>query len=202
MSTRSLTLAGALLVIAACTKGAEKPAAAPAPAPKGVAVTPSKPLVADLQKPAASKKVKHKSGIGEGKLAIALAETPGGSTIWVERYDMEGTGDVEPTELAVNFTTHVGYAYGQAAVRCKDGTMVHGPQIMGVYLEGNVFKQPRGSGWYATELQTGQCGMTEPTVWGSRFDARGVIYAEGVAMIYPKTGDLLLVTVADIKPKP
>ena len=140
MSTRSLTLAGALLVLAACTKGAEKPAAAPpdttanaaapapapaaaaAPAPKGVAVTPSKPLVADLQKPAASKKVKHKSGIGEGKLAIALAETPGGSTIWVERYDMEGTGDVEPTELAVNFTTHVGYAYGQAAVRCKDGT--------------------------------------------------------------------------------
>ncbi len=63
---------------------------------------------------------------------------------------------------------------------------------MAVYGENNAFKRPVGSGWYAANLEPGQCGAKKALIYGERFDANGQVTAVGFAAIDPKTHELVV----------
>jgi hypothetical protein len=220
MKRTTLGLVAAFVAVAGCAKTGDKPAAAAsdssAAAPAAVASTPAAsatpatpatpgaqganlklhlPAIAQLRNAKAPPDAKRGKGVGHGALWMKTERNPkDDDNIWVDQIDMAGDGVTEAADLVVSDDTHTAYAYAKEAVACKDGTIVQGSELMAVYGPNNLFKQPVGSGWYATELAPGQCGATQPSIWGARFDATGKVTSEGFATLDPKSGDLLIVT--------
>jgi hypothetical protein len=203
MRTNSMILFAAAVLLGACTKGAERPApaadtakaapVAPAPPPAGTAITPRPEVVSHIAKATPPKTAKKAKGVGDDSLRVVTARQRNQTDlVWTEPMDLTGSGTPAPTDLVVDRRDKISYAYTRQMVSCKDGTKVLAREIMAIYEEGNVFGQPAGSGWYAVLLAGGQCGMVTPTVWGERFDAKNNVFAEGMATIDPKTGDLVL----------
>jgi hypothetical protein len=206
MATNSWRLAAAIVILTACAKVGDKPAAtttdsvkemAPA-APthaKGVAVKVAAPAIAKLMDHPMPKTAKRATTIGEGKLAHSTAQAPkDDDALFVEQMDLAGDGVAEQASIVVDEETHTSYAATAEETTCKDGTVVKGKQLTAVYGAKNPFSHPAGSGWTATEVGAGSCGSAEPMVWGARFDANGNITSEGEATFDPKTGDLVIVT--------
>lgn len=211
-----LGLAAAMLGVAACSKGADKSAAttidsaklavndsaaAPAVAAAPAAVPGAKganlklhlPAIAQLSMAKAPPDAKRGKGIGHAPLWMKTERNPkDDDNIWTDKIDMAGDGVAEDADLVVSDDTHTAYAYAKETVQCKDGTVVEGAELMAVYRANNTWKQPAGSGWYATALTPGQCGATQPSIWGARFDASGKITAEGFATIETPSGDLVI----------
>lgn len=223
MSNISLRRLAAITIIAAgCTKAADKSAAttmdsskAMAPATTapatGVAVKTNEPAIqkveANAEPKAAAPKKKAPppkkgeapvTGVGKGKLAVTTTHKPNEQAVVMqEQVDFAGDGVAEQADVTVDDYQHIAFAYALEDETCKDGTVVHGAEILAVYGPNNSMKQPVGSGWYAAELSAGQCGASESTIWGVRFDANGNVTAEGFAMIDPRTNDLVFVAASD-----
>ena len=177
------------------------PAAAPAATPgatpgaKGANLKLHLPAIAQLSTAKAPADAKRGKGVGHGALWMKTERNPkDDDNIWTDKIDLAGDGVAEDADLVVSDDTHTAYAYAKESVQCKDGTVVQGTELMAVYRANNIWKQPAGSGWYATELAPGQCGATQPTIWGARFDATGKITAEGFATIETPNGDLMIIT--------
>ena len=204
MRTQTRIIIAVAVLLAACTKGAERrtPATdttkiapippAPPPAPAGTAITPRAEVTKQLQKAKPPKTAKKGKGVGEDTLRVVTARKAGESDlVWSSQLDLTGSGTPARADLVVDRRQKVSYAYAHQTVKCKDGTSARAREIMAIYDEGNTFGRPAGSGWYAVLLAGGQCGMATPTVWGERFDARDSVIAEGVASI-DSTGDLVI----------
>jgi hypothetical protein len=223
MKSYSLCLAAVMMAVAGCNKGGDKsaattidsakmdvkdsaaapavaavPAAAPAAVPgaKGANLRLHLPAIAQLDTVKAPPDAKRGKGVGHAPLWMKTERNPkDDDNIWTDKIDLQGDGVAEDADLVVSDDTHTAYAYAKETVQCKDGTVVQGAELMAVYRANNTWKQPAGSGWYATALTPGQCGATQPSIWGARFDASGKITAEGFATIETPNGDLMILGV-------
>jgi hypothetical protein len=195
--TRRLVTAFAFL--AGCTRESEKPAANPEPV-KGAAIAPRVEAAARLKAIEAPKSAKKGTGVGAGRVAVDASASLDDDPVWVEQIDIAGGGSIKEAKVMLDHQTHTAYAYSAASIQCKNGSIVDGSELMAVYGEGNTFKQPPGSGWYATELDKGQCGADQPSVWGVRFDVDGKVTEEGVATLDHQSRVLVIVSARPASP--
>ena len=188
----SLGVTGALVLFAAT---ASAQSAAPAAAPQApVKVAPPAAVrdkANDPKPPASARQVKS---IGKGKATANTANTPEDTdSLWVEKIDIDGDGNVDDASVLWDDEDRVLYLYKDGTYTCSNGGTGSGGMLIAVYGKGNSHGKPAGSGWWAADLDKSQCKAQAAGLYGCTFDAKGVTTACGAAAIDDK-GDALVIT--------
>ena len=141
--------------------------------------------------PSATKK-DDATSIGKG--AASLATTPDYLN-WAEEIDVDGDGQAEVTDVALDRKTKVLYFANDRSVACANGGTADGSVLMALYGKGNTSGKPVGSGWFVAELDAGECAVPTAGLYGCRFDANGnatqcgaVIFEQDGVTITPSNG--------------
>jgi hypothetical protein len=145
----------------------------------------------DPKPPATSSKAKS---IGKGKGTANTANTPDDTdSLWVEKIDVDGDGNVDEASLLWDDEDKVLYLFKDGTFTCANGGTGSGGMLVAVYGKGNSHGKPAGSGWWAVELDKSECGAQAAGLYGCAFDAKGAATACGAAVVDDK-GDALVVT--------
>ena len=188
-STTILSLSAALLT-AATAFGQGAPSAPvkvqPPAAVRDKAASPKPPANATQGK-----------SIGKGKASANTANTPDDSdSIWVEKIDVDGDGNVDEASLLWDDEDKVLYIYKEGTFTCSNGGTGSGGMLVAIYGKDNTRKAPAGSGWWAAELDKSECAAQAAGIYGCKFDAAGKTTACGMATVDDKTDTLVIVTVS------
>ncbi len=141
--------------------------------------------------PASAKQVKS---IGKGKVSASTANSPDDTdSMWVEKIDVDGDGNVDEASLLWDDEDKVLYIYKEGTFTCANGGTGAGGMLIAVYGKGNSHNKPAGSGWWAAEVDKSECAAQAAGVYGCTFDATGRSTACGVAAVDDK-GDALVIT--------
>lgn len=164
--------------------------------PVAVKVTPA--LAAKASSPTPAPGATKKKGIGKGKLAVSTANSADDDdSFWVEQIDIDGDGTVEDANIIWDDEDKVLYTYAEGDFTCANGKTGSGGMIIAIFAAGNTGKKPAGSGWYAVDLDEGECGAKAAGVYGCRFDAKQQPTACGVATIDEKHDEITIVMVSN-----
>ena len=142
--------------------------------------------------PAGAKTTKSAGG---NKLTVSTANSAtDDDSVWVEKLDVDGDGDVEDTNLVWDDEDKVLFAYSVGAFACKNGGTATAELLVATNGAGNPRKKPAGSGFWLADLDKGECGAQAAALWGCKFDASGTETACGVAAIDEKNDDIVIAT--------
>ncbi len=182
-----------VLSLLAAVAGAAAALAQGAPqAPVKVQVPASVKAKADAPAPPAS--AKQVKSIGKGKVAANTANTPDDTdSLWIEKIDVDGDGNVDEASLLWDDEDKVLYIYKEGTFICARGGTGAGGMLIAIYGKGNTHGKPAGSGWWAADLDKSECAAQAAGVYGCTFDASGNSTACGMAAVDDK-GDALVVT--------
>jgi hypothetical protein len=134
--------------------------------------------------------------IGKGKTSANTANTPDDTdSLWVEKIDVDGDGNVDEASLLWDDEDKVLYIYKEGTFTCTKGGTGAGGMLIAVYGKGNTHGKPAGSGWWAADLDKSECAAQAAGVYGCTFDASGVATACGMASVDDK-GDALVIMVS------
>lgn len=129
----------------------------------------------DPKPPANAKKGKT---IGKGRVAVQRKRD---SSVWAEEIDIDGDGSVEKADFLHDAADKVTFIYAEKAFPCGGGGVGNGGVLTAVWGAGNKAGNPAGSGFWAAELDAGECGAATAALWGCKFDASGAATECGVA---------------------
>ncbi len=178
-------LAGFAGAVAVLAQGAA------AQAPVKVQVPASVKAKADAPAPPAN--ARQVKSIGKGKVSANTANSADDTdSLWVEKIDVDGDGNVDEASLLWDDEDRVLYIYKEGTFTCANGGTGAGGMLIAVYGKGNSHGKPAGSGWWAAEVDKSECAAQAAGVYGCTFDATGKSTACGVAAVDDK-GDALVV---------
>jgi hypothetical protein len=147
---------------------------------------------ADNPKPPAN--ATQEKSIGKGKAVAHTANTPSDTdSLWVEKVDIDGDGNVDEASLLWDDEDKVLYLYKDGTFACSHGGTGSGGMLVAVYGKGNTHHKPAGSGWWAVELDKDECAAQAAGLYGCNFDANGDATKCGAAAVDDR-GDALVVT--------
>ena len=145
----------------------------------------------DPKPPATARQVKS---IGKGKATANTANTPDDTdSLWVEKIDIDGDGNVDEASVLWDDEDKVLYLYKDGTFSCANGGTGAGGMLVAVYGKDNSHGKPAGSGWWAVELDKSECAAQAAGLYGCAFDAKGASTACGMATVDDK-GDALVIT--------
>jgi hypothetical protein len=136
---------------------------------------------------ASAKQQSTKSSIGKAKLSVKASQP---SSFWTEEVDLEDDGSAESSDFLYDSTRGVLYTYREDDFTCQNGQAGRAQMLEAIYATGNKAGQPVGSGWYAVELNEGQCGAKAAGEYGCTFGANGNPTACGVTTVNYATGEV------------
>jgi hypothetical protein len=184
----AIALANLLSVGAAFTQGSTQ---------GPVKVNPPASVTDKAKSPAPSADAKKGASIGKEKVKAKTANgTDDTDSIWVEQLDIDGDGDVEETNLLWDDEDKVLYLYADGTFTCANGGTGEGGMLIPLYGDGNTYKKPVGSGWYAVGLDKSECAAETAGIYGCKFDAKGNATACGAARIDASNDDITIVAVS------
>jgi hypothetical protein len=147
---------------------------------------------ASAPKPGAD--AKQVKSIGKGKLFANTANTPDDTdSLWIEKIDVDGDGNVDEASLLWDDEDRVLYIYKEGTFACAKGGTGAGGMLIAVYGKGNTHGKPAGSGWWAADVDKSQCASEVAGIYGCTFDAAGASTACGLAVVDDKH-DALVIT--------
>jgi hypothetical protein len=147
-------------------------------------------LTAKASSPVASSTAKNqtkKNSIGEGKTTVKASEP---SSFWTEELDVDDDGTVETSDFMYDAQRGVLYTYREDDFSCPNGKPESGSILEALYAKGNKAGKAQGSGWYAVNLNAGQCNAQRSGTFGCRFDASGNATECGAIAINYSTGEV------------
>jgi hypothetical protein len=146
--------------------------------PKSLAMSPTPPANATRKG--------QKNSIGKGSATVTA---PSPSPYWEHAQAMGGViqATVE-TAFLHDETNGILYAYRDGDFNCGDKHM-SGHVLEALYTAQNKAGKPAGSGWYAAELNKGECGAPVAGLYGCRFSAEGQHTECGHVAIDGRTGE-------------
>jgi len=152
-------------------------------------VTVGQNLISKASAPAPSTAAKSttKDTIGTGKVAVKASQP---SSFWTEEIDVDNDGVAETTSFLYDAQRGVLYAYREDDFSCSNGKPESGSILAGLYAKGNKAGLPVGSGWYAVNLNAGQCNTQQSGTFGCRFDANGNPTECGAVTVNYATGEV------------
>jgi len=136
---------------------------------------------------------KQSKSIGKGKVSANTANTPTDTdSMWVDKIDIDGDGNVDETTMLWDDEDKVLYLYKEGTFACANGGTGSGGMLMAIYGKGNTHNRPAGSGWWAVEVDKDECAAKAAGVYGCKFDASGTPTACGMAVVDDKNDDLVI----------
>jgi hypothetical protein len=172
-------------------------ASAQAPVQGPVKVAPPAAVrdMASAPKPPSS--AQQAKSVGKGKATANTANSVSDTdSLWIERIDVDGDGNVDEASLLWDDEDKVLYLYKEGTFTCKNGGTGEGGMLVAVYGAGNTRKAPAGSGWWAVELDKSECASQVAGLYGCKFDTSGNATACGMAAVDDKNDDLVIVAVS------
>jgi len=158
----------------------------------GPAVKPTA-VVQKAASPTAPAGAKPTKTAGGNSVTVSTANSPtDDDSLWLERMDVDGDGDVEDTSLVWDDEDKVLFAYSAGAFGCKNGGTATAELLIATYGAGNPRNRPVGSGFWVADLDKGECGAQAAAMWGCKFDATGKETMCGVATLDAKNDDLII----------
>ena len=125
---------------------------------------------------------KQTTTAGVNKTKVSTANTAADTdSVWVERIDIDGDGDVEDSNLVWDDEDKVLFAYSTGTFACQNGGTATADLLVAAYGTGNSSNKPVGSGFWVADLDKGDCGAQAAAMWGCKFDANGNSTACGIA---------------------
>lgn len=187
-------LAIVVLVAAGFTLAAAPALEAQAASPQApVKVAPPAAVREKASAPKPGPDAKQVKSIGKGKTSANTANSPDDTdSLWVEKIDVDGDGNVDDASLLWDDEDKVLYIYKEGTFTCAKGGTGAGGMLIAVYGKGNTHGKPAGSGWWAAELDKSECAAQAAGVYGCAFDAAGASTACGMATVDDK-GDALVI---------
>lgn len=171
----------ALVLLASACKQSSKsdeasnqPVPKPAPSVPDIKVTPPVQAKAAAPKPGPSAKRKPDTeAFGKGQATVHLKGSRHDRSFWAEELDVDNSGNPVLVDEAWDNRDKILYISKDRNFTCGNGQMATGSTLMAVYTKGNLRKRPAGSGWWVSELNAGDCGVSRGGLYGCRFDAAG-----------------------------
>jgi hypothetical protein len=182
----SLGTALALMAMGAVIigQGTTGPTVKPSAVSKKAATTPPPPTGS-----------KQTATAGVNKTRVSTANTSADTdSVWIERIDIDGDGDVDDANLVWDDEDKVLFAYDTGTFACQNGATAEADLLVAAYGTGNTRNRPVGSGFWVADLDKGDCGAQAAAVWGCKFDANGNSTACGIATLDEKSDDITIVT--------
>jgi hypothetical protein len=137
------------------------------------------------------------SSVGKGKASATTVNAAGDTdSVWVEKIDIDGDGNVDDTNLLWDDEDKVLYFSKDGTFTCANGATGSGGILVAVYAAGNAYGKPANSGWWVAEVDKGECGAQAAGLVGCKFDGSGANTACGVAIIDLKTDDITIAAVS------
>jgi len=127
--------------------------------------------------------------IGEGNIKLT---TGGPASYWEEEIHMGGDTTMVITEFMHDPRQGILYAFRHGDFTCAGDKTMHGRLLEALHTEGNKRGAPVGSGWYAVELNAGECGVKRAGIYGCKFTADGQTTECGHASFLGTSGELQL----------
>jgi hypothetical protein len=127
------------------------------------------------------------SSIGKGATAVKASQP---SSFWAEDLDVHDDGVVETSDYLYDAQRGVLYTYREDDFACPNGKLELGSILMALYVKGNPTHKAVGSGWYAVNLNTGQCAAKKAGTFGCKLNASSSPTACGAATINNAAGEL------------
>lgn len=150
-------------------------------------------VVAKAKTPTPPATATKKTTIGKNGTSINTANKPqDDDTFWEENIDLNGDGTVDETDMLWDDEGKTLFLAETGPFKCKSGGTGTGDVIVALYGQGNAGGHPVGSGWYAVDLDAGECGARTEGLYGCRFDAAGNPTACGVAVIDGARDDITI----------
>lgn len=187
---RNVTLSAALVIAFVAGSAlvlAQGTAMGPSVKPAAVAAKAAAPA------PPASAKTTKTAGGDKTKVSTANSASDDDS-LWVEKLDVDGDGDVDDTNLVWDDEDKVLFAYSTGTFACKNGGTAQAGLLVAANAAGNPRNRPAGSGFWVMDLDKGECGAQAAAMWGCKFNASGTETACGVATLDEKNDDLVIAT--------
>src|SRR5262245_50163044 len=159
VSTFVLTLtifgsAGSVLLSQGTTQGT---AAGPAVKPAAVVQKAGSP-------PPPSAKTTKTAGGNSVTVSTANSATDDDS-VWLEKLDVDGDGDMEDANLVWDDEDKVLFAYSVGSFGCKNGGTATSELLIATNGAGNPRNRPAGSGFWVADLDKGECGAQAAALW-------------------------------------
>lgn len=140
--------------------------------------------------PANAKQVK---ATGKGKATANTGNSADDTdSVWVEKIDIDGDGNVEEASLLWDDEDKVLYLYADDTFTCHKGGTGDGSMLIAINGKGNARNRPAGSGWYAVELDKSECASQTVGIYGCKFDAQGNATACGSITVDDKNDDIVI----------
>jgi hypothetical protein len=136
-----------------------------------------------------AKQQTKQSTIGNGKTTVKTSKD---NSFWVEELDITGNGNAVETQMLWDDTDKVLFSYADTTFRCNDGSTANGDFLIATYGKNNREKKPAGSGWWAANLDQGECKARTDELFGCQFNANGKNTMCGVANLNEKTHELTI----------
>ena len=150
-------------------------------------------VVAKAKAPSPPATATKKTTIGKNGTQLNTADKPQDDDMfWEESIDVNGDGTVDETDLLWDDEDSTLFLAESGPFKCKSGGTGTGDLIVALYGQGNTAGYPAGSGWYAVDLDAGECGARAEGLYGCRFDAKGNPTACGVAVIDDARDDIII----------
>ena len=144
----------------------------------------------------------QRATIGHDAASINTAQNAQDTdSFWTEQVDVEGNGNVKSTDLLWDDETKVLFLSSQGTFTCTNGNTGDGDLLVAVYGKGNTAGRPAGSGWWAAQLDAGECAAKAAGIYGCRFNASGAATECGLAVIEQKKEDITIKAVKIAKDK-
>ncbi len=144
-----------------------------------------KPPVGAVKNVTPPANAKKGTSIGTGTAMAKSGNAAGDQdSVWVQKIDIDGDGDVEEVDVLWDDEDKVLFLYDELDVDCAltDG-VASSSLVVTLFGQGNVAKKPVGSGWYVVDLDESECAVEEEALYGCRFDASGKATGCAVATI-------------------
>jgi hypothetical protein len=150
-------------------------------------------VVAKAKTPTPPATATKKTTIGKNGARINTADKPQDDDMfWEESIDVNGDGTVDEADMLWDDEDNTLFLAETGPFKCKSGGTGSGDVIVALYGQGNTGNHPVGSGWYAVDLDAGECGARAEGLYGCRFDANGNPTACGVAVIDDARDDIVI----------
>jgi hypothetical protein len=163
-----------------------------------VKVNPPASVTDKAKSPTPPADANKRASIGKKKVKAKTANSADDTdSIWVEQLDIDGDGNVEETSLLWDDEDKVLYLYADGTFTCANGGTGDGGMLIALYGDGNTYKKPAGSGWYAVGLDKSECAAEAAGVFGCKFDAQGNATACGAVKIDAKNDDIAIAAVEE-----
>lgn len=150
-------------------------------------------VVAKAKAPSPPANAQKKAQIGKNGTKLNTADNASDNdSFWVENIDVNGDGVVDVADMLWDDEDRVLFLADTSPFQCKNGGTGSGDVIVALYGNGNTAGKPVGSGWYAVDLDEGECGAKAEGLYGCRFNATGTPTTCGAAVLDDATDDVVI----------